>query len=260
MTDRLKRRVSFLLVLLLMLAIPVSAAADGRGVYYRPALTFVAKNAPYDLTLRMDLDRGGEIVPVYLYREDRLWESYFRLYRQTAQDVHTWYGNRADFKDAVLVAMAGGRETRIPLPEETLIELTMNDFFMLDTSDFSLRYGLPTGRAVLLFFLRLAITLSASLLVLFFFRYYWKRSWMAVILTNLICQGALSLFVANWINFNPKMIAVHFMAMLGVLILQIPIFWWLLDENGAQTSVGYTVVSNLATGVLNSFIIIHFPL
>ncbi len=260
MTDRMKRSLSFFLVLLLMLAVPVSAAADGRGVYYRPALTFIAENAPKDLMLRMDLPRDGETVPVFLFREDRLWESYFRLYRQTEQEIRTWYGNRVDFQDAVLVAMTEDGEVRIPIPEEDLIKLTMNDFFMLDCSDYSLSYGLPTGRTVMLFLLRFAITLGASLAVFSFFHYYWKRSWIAVILTNMICQGTLSLFVSNWINYNPKMIAVHFMALLAVLIVQIPIFWWTLDENGAQTSVGYTVVSNLVTGALNSFFLIHFPL
>ena len=38
---------------MLMLAIPVSAAADGRGVYYRPALTFVTSHAPDDMILRI---------------------------------------------------------------------------------------------------------------------------------------------------------------------------------------------------------------
>ena len=68
MTDRKRQGLAFLLALMLMLAIPVSAAADGRGVYYRPALTFVTSHAPDDMILRMDLRRDGETVPVFLYR------------------------------------------------------------------------------------------------------------------------------------------------------------------------------------------------
>ena len=260
MTDRRRRGLTFLQALMLMLAIPVSAAADGRGVYYRPALTFVTSHAPDDMILRMDLRRDGETVPVFLHREDRLWESYFRLYRQTEQEVKIWYGNRVDFQDAVLVAMTGGMEIPIPLSEEDLMKLTMNDYFMLDASDFSLSYGLSTGRAVLLFCLRLAITLAAALAVLYLKRYRWRKSWITVIIVDLISLSALSLFVSNWINFNPKMIAVHFAVMLGVLIVQIPLFWWLLDENGSLESVSYACWSNVATTVINAYMVIHFPL
>jgi hypothetical protein len=260
MTDRKKRRAAFLIVLLLILTIPVSAEAASRGVYYRPALTFVARNAPSDMILRMDFQRNGEAIPVYLHREDRLWESYFRFYRQTAQDVRPLYGNRADFRDVTLYVITGGQRIQVPLPEDSLEKMTMDDFFMLDTSDYSLRFGLPLGRAVLLFFLRLAITLSAALLVLYLFQYRWRKSWLVVLITNLVCQGGLSLFVSNWINFNPKLIAVHIMVMLAVLIIQIPLFWWLLDENGSYESVSYAVWSNVATGILNSIILINFPL
>ena len=103
-------------------------------------------------------------------------------------------------------------------------------------------------------------TLTAALLVLRFFQYRWRRSWAVAGIAHLISQGALSLFVANWVNYNPKMIAVHFMVMLAVLIVQIPVFWWLLDENGSETGVRYAFWSNLATGVLNSVFLIHFPL
>jgi hypothetical protein len=158
------------------------------------------------------------------------------------------------------VAETGGREIRIPLPEDAQKQLTMNDFFMLDLSDGSLHFGLPMSRAVLLFFLRLVLTLTAALLVLRFFQYRWRRSWAVAGIAHLISQGALSLFVANWVNYNPKMIAVHFMVMLAVLIVQIPVFWFLLDENGSETGVRYAFWSNLATSVLNSVFLIHFPL
>ena len=260
MTSKQKRRVALLLVFLMILAMPVSAEASGRGVYYRPSLTFITQNAPDDLMLHMDLNRGGEIVSVYLFREDRLWESYFRFYHQTATNVPNWHGSRAEFKDAVLVAETGGHETRIPLPEEMQKKLTMNDFFMLDLSDGSLRFGLPMGRAVFLFFLRLVLTLTAALLVLWIFQFRWKKSWAVAGIAHLVCQGALSLFVANWVNYNPKLIAVHFMVMLTVLILQIPVFWFLLDENGSETGVRYAFWSNLAASVLNSVFLIYFPL
>jgi hypothetical protein len=244
---------------MLLLAVPVCAYADGRGVYYRPALTFVTSNAPDDMIVRMDLKRDGETVPVYLYREDRLWESYFRFYRQMEHGF-IWYGNRVDFQDAVVVVMTGGMEFPIPLAEEDLLKLTMNDYFMLDLSDSSLHFGLSTGRAVLLFCMRLAITLGASLIVLYLMHYRWKKSWITVILINLVFQGALSFMLVNLVNFNPRMIGVQFGALLITLILQIPLFWWLLDENGSSDSVRYAFWSNLATGLINSYMLIHFPL
>ena len=260
MTKRKRSLVAVLLVLLLTLTLSVSVEAASRGVYYRPAVTFVVENAPSDMILRIDFERNGEIVPVYLYMETRLWESYYRLYRQTAPSDFIWYGNRADFRNAVLVAITGGREIQIPLPEDSLEKLTMNDFYMLDAKDFTLRYGLPLWRTILLFSLRLVITLAAALLILYFFQYRWKKSWMTALVTNLLCQGALSLFVSNWINYNPKMIAVHFLLMLIILIFQIPIYWWLLDEDESKKSVIYALWSNVATAVLNLAFLIQCPL
>ena len=89
MSKRKRICAALLLTILLVTALSVNAEAAILGVYYRPALTFISENAPSDLILRMDLQRGGETVPVFLYREDRLWESRFRLYRQTSSEIST---------------------------------------------------------------------------------------------------------------------------------------------------------------------------
>ena len=83
MTSAKKLCIVLLLLLLLLPIVSVSASSASLGVYYRPAITVLVENAPEGLILRMDIPRNGETVPVYLYREDRLWESYFRLFRQT---------------------------------------------------------------------------------------------------------------------------------------------------------------------------------
>ena len=118
MTNLKKRCLAYALALLLILAVPVSAQAASRGVYYRPSLTFVTRKAPEDMMMYMELTHQGERYNVFLYREDRLWESYFRFYHQTATEIPNWYGSRAEFRDAVLVVETGGVETRVPLPEE----------------------------------------------------------------------------------------------------------------------------------------------
>lgn len=258
--DRKKRWLAYTLALLLVLSVPVSAEAASRGVYYRPSLTFVTQKAPEDMMMYMELKHQGELHTVFLYREDRLWESYFRFYHQTATDISIWYGSRAEFRDAVLVVETGGVETRVPLPEEYQKKLTMNDFIMLDLSDMSLRFGLPMMRGVLLLLARTGITLGAAMLVLRLFRYRWLKSWLTAFLVNLVCQGALSLMLMNQINFNPNLVGVQFLAMLGVLVVQIPLFWLAMDENGGETSVRYAFWSNLATAALNHIFLLNCPL
>ncbi len=260
MTELKKRWLAFALALLLVLAVPVSAEAASRGVYYRPSLTFVTRNAPEDMMMYMELTHRGESYAVFLYREDRLWESYFRFYHQTATDIPVWYGSRAEFRDAVLVVETGGVETRVPLPEEDQKKLTMDDFFMLDLSDMSLQFGLPTARGVLLFLARIVITVTAAMLILLLFRYRWLKSWMTVLIVNLVCQSALSLMLMNKINFNPNLIGVQFLAMIGVLIVQIPLFWLTMNENGSEASVRYAFWSNLATAALNHIFLLNCPL
>jgi hypothetical protein len=260
MSELKKRWLAFALALLLVLAVPVSAEAASRGVYYRPSLTFVTRNAPEDMMMYMELKHQGETYTVFLYREDRLWESYFRFYHQTATDIPVWYGSRAEFRDAVLVVETGGVETRVPLPEEDQKKLTMDDFFMLDLSDMSLQFGLPTARGVLLFLARIVITVTAAMLILLLFRYRWLKSWMTVLIVNLVCQSALSLMLMNKINFNPNLIGVQFLAMIGVLIVQIPLFWLTMNENGSEASVRYAFWSNLAAAALNHIFLLNCPL
>ncbi len=260
MSKRKRICAALLLTILLVTALSVNAEAAILGVYYRPALTFISENAPSDLILRMDLQRGGETVPVFLYREDRLWESRFRLYRQTSSEIRTWYGNRVDFKDAVLVAVTEGREYKIPLTEENLQRLNSNDFFMLDAKAFTINYGLPLWRTVLMFLLRLVITMAVSLIILFFFEYRWKKSWIAAIITNLVVQSGLSIYLANRINFNPKIIIIDFMVLVVVTLLQIPVYWHFLDEDSTQRGVSYGFWANVATGLLNLIFVLQFPL
>lgn len=252
--------VAFILVILLLTTLAVGAEAATLGVYYRPALTFIVENAPKDLLVHVDVERNGEVIPVYLYRETRLWESYFRLYRQTAHEIAVWYGNRADFRNAVLVAETGDSETRIPLSAEVVDQLTMNDFFMLDLKNGAVSFGIPVGRTVLLFLLRLVLTVGAALLVLFLFHYRWLKSWLAALIANLVCQVGMSLFLMNLINYNPKLIILQFTLIVVILILQIPVYWWLLDEDTTQRSVSYAFWSNVATGALNLLFILEFPL
>lgn len=252
----------FLMVILLLIPIvTVNVSAATLGVFYRPAMTFLVENAPEDLILRLDVPRNGEMVPIYLYREDRLWESVFRLFRQTAPFTNFWIGNsRADFENAVLVAMTREDETPIPLTERELQHLTMNDYFTLDLSDHSLSFGLPLWRTILLFLLRVGLTTSVALIILGFFKYRFKKSWITVLVTNLICQCGCSLFLSNLINFNPKLIFILILILFAVLLTQILVFIKHLKELPMQKAVTYGFWSNVATGALNILFMLQFPM
>ena len=104
------------------------------------------------------------------------------------------------------------------------------------------------------------IFVTAAMLILLLFRYRWLKSWMTVLIVNLVCQSALSLMLMNKINFNPNLIGVQFLAMIGVLIVQIPLFWLTMNENGSEASVRYAFWSNLATAALNHIFLLNCPL
>lgn len=250
---------AFFLVFFLVPTLPVEAQAATRGVYYRPAVTFVVENAPEDMIIRIDLDYAGQTVPVYLHREDRLWESYFRLYRQTEPSI-AWRGVNADFKNATVVVITGEKNYKIRLSDKAVAHMSMNDIFMLDTSDYSIRYDLPLLRSVLTFSVRLIIVTVGALLVLFLFKYRYLKSWLTVLITTLVCQGAWNLFLTNRINHNIKLIYVLFVVILFILVAQLMVYLFTLNEQDRDTAARYTAWSNVVTGALNVALFHCFPL
>ena len=249
-----------LAALVLLPAMSFLAKADSIGIFYRPAITFIVENAPEDLWLRLDFEHNGEPMQEYLYLETRLWESYFRLYRQITQNQVNWVGNRADFQNPTLVLLQNGQETRIPFPEDCLNQLSVDDIFVLDLKNNTLSYGLPFWRAALLFLLRLAISMATVLLILRLFKFRRKSSWIPVIVTSLIIQGALSLWLSNLVNYNPKNVHAMILASVFILVIQMAVYCFSLREHVSDRRAGYALTSSIATGAINILYLIKFPL
>ena len=150
-------------------------------------------------------------------------------------------------------------ETEIPLSDDDISKLTMNDFFMLNMKTNDLSFGLPLWRTILLFTIRVLITTTVALIMLGIFRFRWKKSWFVVLFANLICQSGISLFLSNLINYNPKLVFELIFLFFPVLIIQIFVFFRFLREVPAQKRLNYTFWSNVGTALFNLLFMIQFP-
>lgn len=197
-----KRYFLALYVVLLFLGIfPVRAEALG-SVYHPPALTIVVYGAPRDLELQVEMEYDGERFPVTLERDDRLWETQFRLYREGAYRMKAWFGSEKDFDGAVLLVHSGGQERRIPIEREILTPGSREDYLTFYARRDALRGGLPFWRGPLNFLVRMLLLLGVKALIFFWMDYRLPRSWLSFLGVELVVQGVLNWIIAGWINVD----------------------------------------------------------
>ena len=253
------RLAALLLALLLFLTTPALAAPLSPSGH-PPIFTVLALNAPADMTVTIHIQKLGEDIPVTLEYERRLWEGQYRLYREAAWRISTWYGNPYDLKDAELVFESGGERRSLVIPDEMLTGDGRNaeDYATYNWRTGELSAGLPRGRTLLTY----ALWLAAGLLVegVFFFLYGYRRrkSWLCFFLINLVTLCAHHAFIAGMylpisrIRFYLFAVPVFYLAELAAFVL-------LVDERGRDKAIGFAALANLVSQVVLGLLIGTLP-
>lgn len=181
-----RRLLAVLGALLLAAVLPVTAlAAPGEDTF----LTILVYGAPKDATLTLRYPESAELETMVMEREDRVWETYFRVYFRG--HLIKWRRGLPD--GTQLVVEAGGEGFVLPLPEDCFTG--ENAVFQLDLDTCGLREGGPPFRTVLLAALRIAVTLLLQTLIFFLLRYRERRSWKIFAVTAAVTQAALQLLI-----------------------------------------------------------------
>lgn len=238
-------------VLLLLTVFPVRAEAMGRGTYHPPALTIVAFGAPADLELQVEMEYDGERFPVTMQRENRLWESQFRLFREGSFRKTAWFGSDKDFAGAVLLLHSGGEERRIPIPQELLTPGSREEYMTLSVGGGKLSAGLPGWRKPALFCLRLLLLFAVKGLLFFLMDYRHRDSWLKLLAVELPVQGLLNGIISGWINVDlenamPLFVLVLLLAFLAELVA----LMLLINESSRNKTMSYAATANFIGSVM----------
>ena len=247
-------------VLLLLAAFPTRAMALGMGRYHPPCITLLVYHAPKGLEASIEMEKNEERFPVTMQKETRLWETQFRLYREGAYRMRSWFGNEKDFKNAVLILHTASGDVQVPIPADQLTHGGSEDVISYDFRTGELKVGMPAGRIPMLFAARMLILLLLKGLILFFFGYRRLSSWLGFLAVNLISMGVVNLFTKGWINVDmANAYPLLFVGMLVLLLFEIISLVVVLGEFNRNKAVSYAVGANLAGAVTIFLMLTYFP-
>lgn len=124
-----------------------------------------------------------------------------------------------------------------------------NSVFKIDFSDEVIKITMPYdyGSEVLNFFIRLGLTLVIELGLFIIFRLYTKRNFIIVLITNLITQIALNLFLNLTIFYDGNMMALFllFICEFFIFIIETTVYVSLLKDKNKAIIVLYALLANL---------------
>jgi len=107
--------------------------------------------------------------------------------------------------------------------------------------------------------IRILITMTIELAILFLFRYKKKESYLLVGITNVVTQILLTYLVARTIVYNGYFSAVLLLLFLEAFIFVIEgvVYGNLLKEKSVWRAIGYTFIANLATLIVGFYLVIY---
>lgn len=233
-------RISFKELLVLLL-IPAVLIFGNTNICYAnapppPSVSIVVSGAPKDLELN--------IGSVAAHRIDRIFESYFTFYLESTDAEYT------------LTVTQGGNTFAIALPHLQ----KYNNLFRLDLESRELTPGTSSWRPYEFASITLALTLLIEGIIFFLFGYRKWRSWIIFVVTNIITQGFLYVWLNN--GFYPLVnnysFPVYFNLILGeivVVIVETAILLAFINERRRLITFSYVILANLVSYFAGSYLI-----
>lgn len=257
-----KRAAVILLALWFLLISATPAFAVSTRRYHPPALMILVNNAPRDLEIRVSMVKEEKRFETTMDMERRVWESYYRLYRDGVVQMNSWYGNRYDFQDAFLILSTGGTERTVPLPVDELTEGGQFDLLSLDPYNGTITYGVSPLRAPLLLILRVAVAFLVEALIFHLFRYRDRRSWIVFCLCNLVTEVGHNLILSGKFVSDENFVGyfqIYLFLIPLVFLVELLAIVAFVDEHNRDYSVSYVLTSNVVSILLQLFALLFLP-
>ncbi|MBO4914273.1 MAG: hypothetical protein J5449_03620 [Oscillospiraceae bacterium] len=244
-----KRRLSVFLLFAISVTLTVSASAALVTTYHAPAITVVAPFAPSDLNLTVTIFKNTQtdhrVIPVEMETEHKGWEMQYFLRREGVYSIRNWYGNAYDFKDATLTIERGGESRTLPIPAEFMSERKTGDCIQLNWRTGKMSSISPL-RTPLLLLMWSTIAIAVEAIVLWFYGYRNKRSWLALIVVNLLTQSAHHMIVSR-IDVDIDCMRVYGISLPLLFLVEMIAFLFAIEEHDHDRAVSFAVTANTAS-------------
>ncbi len=232
-------------LLLLLVPLLIAISCVNTPVCYAnsappPSILIIVPNAPSDLEITIE---PGNIKT---QRTDKAFESYYAAYSTNFKST-----------DYTLKVTTGDRTFEIELG--TPLQ-SYNNIFTLDLENQTLTPGESLSRSVTSISLRIILTLILEGLVFYLFGYRSKRSWLVFLVTNLITQGLLNIWLVG--SSSPLDSYLIFSLIGGeilVLIVEMIAFLILIKERSRSRTALYVFLANLLSLILGGYLITVLP-
>jgi len=135
-------------------------------------------------------------------------------------------------------------------------DLTGVNFNLTQTGVGTIKEHVPIGSMSWKFAVRVIITISVELLILWFFKYRLRRSFALVGAINFFTQSLLTMFMILGFYFWGDSFGLVFVVLLGeilVLLTEVLAYHFFLSEQTPRKARQYALVANLATFILAIF-------
>lgn len=229
-----------LTILFSILFVPVNPPVCYANAAPLPSMLIIVPNAPDSLEI--------SLLPENLEadRADKALESHFTIYSQLLRNTeHT------------VIITTGDTEFEILL--DTPLD-SYGTVFTLDLEKRTLTPGKSLSRSVTNISLRVVITLIIEGVIFFMFGYRRRWSWIIFLVTNIISQIGLNI----WLNasIHPLQSYIIFSLIFGeflVFIFEMIVFLILVREFPRWRTAIYVVIANLVSLIAGSFILTILP-
>ncbi len=220
--------------------LPLAVVLIGTGVCYAnppppPSVFIIVPHAPKSLTLSI-----GSVTPQI---KQRAFDTYYGFYFQWTTP-----------NDNILQVTDGDNTFEIAVPPLQSYSST----FTLDLNGRSLTSGAPALRPYEFAAITIVLTLVIEGIIFYLFGYRKKASWIAFLITNLITQG----FLYVWLNKGnyPSVsgYGVTFDLILGeflVVIIEAVVLLIAVRERSRLETFLYVIMANLVSAIAGGFLV-----
>ncbi len=241
----MKKTVIVCLLVLCIFSLAVPAFANSAEP---PTLIIFATNIPEDAVLTLVTEDGQTHQLRQLHRENRLWESIYRL----------WFPWDVEgIENSQLLVTVGEDSFLCAIPREE--GRSYRTALTLDFANQTLTLGQNPWRQPLLTALRIVLTLLTEGIVFYLFGFREMRSWIAFLIINLLTQGWLNIQVNSYYlgGYWPlSFAAIEFVVFL-VEFAAVPLA---VKEHKYWRKAIFSLVANAVSLALGIYLIGNLPL
>ena len=240
-----KKLSAILLVLVVLLALPVSVSANAAEP---PGMIIIVEGAPKDLELTLQLREEPEY-GIRIRKNVQNWEVHFRIFYSPDIDL---------LNGAALRVESGEKSFTCPLPDG--VSNRYNQLLTLDYESETLVLGQRWWRQPALTAVRIMLTLLVEGLIFFAFGFRNKRSWIVFFAVNLITQGWLNYIINSGAFSNGYWVLGLYLAEFVIFIAESIAFPVATKEKKKWICVLYALAANAASLIAGLLLINHLPI